>query len=88
MITADQVRESSYDKVVIWCEANLQCEILNAHELEQRSTSKLFWEHEVNPEKLEEFLKKQGFKVKITNLSKRYSIFFACGELYEAIIYW
>lgn len=88
MIDARQARENSYDNVIIWCETKLQPEILIAMKNDRRTVSKLFFEHEVDAEKLEKTLRGLDYKVKVVNFTKQCGLSLKQGNVYNITIFW
>ena len=88
MIDAYQARENSYNNVIIWCETKLQPEILIARENDRSMVSKLFFEHEVDVQKLEKTLNELGYKVKVTDFTKQCGLSLKQGKMYNVTVSW
>lgn len=88
MITAKQARENSYTKLLSWCSKKLQPEIELAISKKEERASKLFWQHEVEPESLKDTLEQLGYKVEITNMTERSGLSKQHGVVYNVTVYW
>ena len=88
MIDAYQARDNSYDNVMIWCETKLQPEILIARKNGRSTVSKLFFEHEVDAEKLEKTLSGLGYKVKVVDYTKQCGLSLKQGNMYNVTVSW
>lgn len=88
MITAQESRESKYDKTIKWCEKHIQSAIREAKEKNETRANVLFGSHEAEPEELRKYLEKRGFEVEIQNLSKMSGIYSAYYTAYNIIVNW